>query len=176
MGRYTINIPSRSLLMSLSFQWVGAEVPSSFLSSSLLFTVSSWRLGKLFCTTTVIPRRFATDNFIPQLRLRWVKSPPVTSAFSGSSTQWRRLHSLLGSSVISRGSGGERFMCFEELPFEVNVFGGMIRESMQIWCGCEWMRRGAPYEPPKSRGRFLFALHTHSLKKKNVIIPGVWLG
>lgn len=149
-----------------------------FLSSSSLFTISSWRLRKLFCTTTVIPLRFATDNFIPQLRLRWVKSPPVTSASSSSTTRWRRLHSLLVSSVISRGSGGERFMCFEELPLEVSVFGRMIRESIRRSdVGVNEWERNTLWTTEELRKIFVCPPHKLTqVIQKNVIIPVLWLG
>lgn len=112
-----------------------------FLSSSLLFTVSSWRLGKLFCTTTVIPLRSATDNFIPQTQAGMSKISSGDLCFQQiQHPKWRCLHLLLVASVISRARGGGRFMCFEELPLEVNVFGRMIRKSMQIGCGCGGVR------------------------------------
>lgn len=143
---------------------------SLFLSSSLLFTVCSWRLGELFQVTTLICLCSATDNCITQLRLRWVKSPPVTSGFSSSSIQIRLCpHLLLVSSVISMGHGAERFMCFEELPVEVNVFGGMIRK---VYADLMWVcrnERGTSYELLKRWGWLLFDLHTNSLKSQEKI-------
>lgn len=180
--RYVINIRNRSLLMSVSFQWGEQRCTPLPACPHPRFA--------LHCPCLKVRRTISDDNshisllchwqFYHQLRLRWAKSPPLTSGFSSSGIHiWLCLHLLWVSSVISKGRGGERFMCFEELPVEVNVFGGRRRKEyadlMWVW-GKFAVRR---YEPLKMWGWLLFDPQTKwqsevKKEKKTSFLQCVW--
>lgn len=158
----------------VSFQWEEAEVP---LSLSPLFA--------LHCLQLKVMRTISGDNshisqlcrwqfyHSTQVQMRTISSGDLRFQQVQHAKMTLLFHLLLLSSVISMGQDGERFICFGELPLEVNVPpDAMIRKCMQIWCGCLRGNENLTLNTPLRRwGRLLFDLYTNSLSSpKNITL------
>lgn len=133
--------------MSLSFQWGGSEGASRFyfffniFYSSLLF--SSWRLGELFQATTVISLHSRRWQFYHSTRVEMSKKISSGSSRSFAFTCCRAHRSF------PRAAAPRDLCVFQELPLEVNVFGGWSQSLCRSgvgWGGVGWVRGGLAQE------------------------------
>lgn len=139
--RYMINIPNRSLLMSVSFQWGEQRCtppPPPTPTPALLFTVPVWRLGELFQTTTAIALCSAADNFIinsgwdEQNLLQWPLVSAVLASIYDFVCTCCGSHRLYPRAVVARD------LCvLKNFMWRLMYLGEREEKSMQIWCWCE---------------------------------------